>query len=56
MADRLKLQLKFKPFDERRDLELVLGWLIEAKQVTPDSKVDIECHKEVIDGINRWYE
>lgn len=32
---------EFRPFDENIDLELVLKWLIETKQVTPEIEVDI---------------
>ncbi len=36
----------FKPFDESNDLELVLEWLVEAKQVTPDTKVDVSSERK----------
>ena len=32
---------EFKPFRESSDLELVLKWLVETKQVTPETEVDI---------------
>ena len=37
---------KFKPFDEDRDLELVLKWLVETKQMIPDTEVDIALEKK----------
>lgn len=34
-------KFEFKPFDEDTDLELVLSWLVETKQVIHDAEVDI---------------
>ncbi|MCK5842041.1 MAG: GNAT family N-acetyltransferase [Candidatus Sabulitectum sp.] len=37
---------EFKPFEEKKDLELVLGWLVETKQVIPDAEVDVAIERK----------
>ncbi len=37
---------EFKPFEEKKDLELVLGWLVETKQITPETEVDVASERK----------
>lgn len=39
-------KFKFRPFEEKNDLELVLGWLIETKQIIPDAEVDVASERK----------
>ena len=42
----MEKHFEFKPFDESNDLELVLEWLVETKQVTPDTEVDVSSERK----------
>ena len=42
----MEKHFEFKPFDESSDLELVLEWLVETKQLTPDTKVDVASERK----------
>jgi len=39
-------RFEFKPFEEKKDLELVLGWLVETKQIMPDAEVDVAIERK----------
>ncbi len=36
----------FRPFQEKKNLELVLGWLVETKQIIPDAEVDVASERK----------
>ncbi|MCK5036366.1 MAG: GNAT family N-acetyltransferase [Candidatus Sabulitectum sp.] len=39
-------KFEFRPFEEKRDLELVLRWLVETKQIIPDAQVDVALERK----------
>ena len=39
-------EFEFRPFEESKDLEIVLSWLMETKKVTPDTKVDATLERK----------
>ncbi|MEA3266148.1 MAG: GNAT family N-acetyltransferase [Candidatus Fermentibacteria bacterium] len=39
-------RFEFRPFEEKNDLELVLGWLVETKRIIPDAEVDIAIKRK----------
>lgn len=45
-AETMASEFKFRPFEEKEDLELVLAWLVETKKVTPDTEVDIAIERK----------